>query len=83
MITDIHREDQHTERQSLRLVTGRNADWVKVTIQRRILKPEVMHLMLEADALSAISRIDGAASTKSDGPQWCQAAFPVSVSRRV
>ena len=33
--------------------------------------------------VSAISRIDGAASTKSDGPQWCQAAFPVSVSRRV
>lgn len=26
------------------------ADWVKVTIQRRIVKPEVMRLMLEADA---------------------------------
>jgi hypothetical protein len=33
--------------------------------------------------LSAISKVDGAACTKTDGRMTRQAAFPVSVSRRV
>jgi ATP-dependent DNA helicase RecG len=34
-------------------VPEEGADWVKVTIQRRIAKPEVMRLLTEADALSS------------------------------
>jgi ATP-dependent DNA helicase RecG len=51
-------------------VPEEGADWVKVTIQRRILKPEVMRLMAEADErfqLTQRERITLGALAQSEG----------------
>lgn len=51
-------------------VSAEGADWVKVTIQRRIVKPEVMQLIAEADArfqLTQRERITLGALALSDG----------------